>query len=235
MGKRQAGSYSILGKDEAAGATSSPLRMQKARDMAVTWAGAKTICKKTGVTIEEARKVVAVFRESQKRKNHKEILNEMLVATRLMTETAREEFSKKPSGQSAYQVQIMFSEQRALLEHIDKLKRPEAMALDIIQNALQPLIKNMMQDFVAEGRKTMLRCSAIAETPAQREEIEGAFQELMLVMGKQSMTHYGMSGGRVADILKVQQDDIQRLAMVDNKDDDSNRIPFQIRKRLGED
>ena len=193
-------------------------QLEKARELAEAGKGAKTIVKRTGITLREARQIVKAHRAATERKTHKEILNDMLVGTRKMIVKAQAGFMQDPSGKAAYAVQALMSEQRAVLEQLSKEERPEEAALAIIQEAVQPFLKKFLQDVVVESRRTMQKCSNVAESAQQRHEIESAFQDLTKVIGTLASDHYGVSSQRVCSILKCNIEDVRRLASESQND-----------------
>ncbi len=211
-------------------------KMSVARDMVEKGCGVKSIVKKTGINVEDARQMVRAHRESTVRRSNKELLEHMIADFRVMWTVARGEYKKKPDGKSAYQVQIMAQEQRALVEHMEKLDRPEAVALEIIQQTLQVAVKAILADAVGEGRRAMQKCMAVAENRDQQNEIEAAFQEFTTQLGTLAHGHYGMSATKVADIMKCKIEDIKKLAAaVDVKPgqgdiNDTGAIPFVERR-----
>lgn len=205
---------STLGKKSKRKSDIHSVRAQlgKARELAEAGKGAKTIVKKSGVSFDEARQIVKAHRESTDRKSHKEVLDSMLIGTRKMVTKAQKSFMNDPSGKSAYAVQALFSEQRAIIEQLSKESKPEEAALQVIQEAIQPFLKTFLQDVVVESRRAMQKCSDVVESEQQRLAVESAFKELTKVIGTLASSHYGVSSERVCSILKCNIDDVRRLA-----------------------
>lgn len=193
--------------------------LEKARELAEAGKGAKTIVKKSGVSFDEARQIVKAHRESTDRKSHKEVLDSMLIGTRKMVTKAQKSFMNDPSGKSAYAVQALFSEQRAILEQLSKEAKPEEAALQVIQEAIQPFLKVFLQDVVVESRRAMQKCTNVVESEQQRLAIESSFQGLIKTIGSLASGHYGVSSERVCSILKCNIEDVKRLANESSMDD----------------
>lgn len=199
------------------GAVHTRVQLEKARELAEQGKGAKTIVKSTGVDFTEARRIVKSHREAAKRKSHKDILSDMLVATRLMLGKAQAGFLNDPSGKQAYAVQAIMSEQRAILEQLSKEEKPEESALSIIQDVIQPFLKDFLQDVVVESRRAMMKCSSVVDSAQQRHEIEGAFGELTRTIGSIASDHYGLTSQRVCTILSCDMEDVKRIANTSDK------------------
>jgi len=214
MSNKKGGHLSLIDGFAPNGETerSGRAALKKARALAEKGKGSKTLVREAGINIEEAREIVQAYRRAATRRSSKEILEDMLVGTRQMLQKAREGFMADPSGKAAYAVSTILSEQRSILEMLNKEKKPEQLALSILQDAVQILIKDMLRDTVEEARKAQERCVAVSSSTKQREAVEKAFEDMANVLADATDGHYENVANRICEIQSCKIEDVQSLA-----------------------
>lgn len=186
--------------------------MKIARLQAEKGKSIKYIAKASGLTLTEADAIKAAYTGAAQRKSNKEILSEMLNRFRALFPLAESAYRDSPTGYNARAMAEISFEIRAILSNMQELSRPEAAALDVIQNGLQPFIKDLFRDITVEARKARAQCIAVSPDQRAEREIRNAFDRFLESIGVASKERYGEVSEKIGIALKCDLQELRKLA-----------------------
>ena len=216
------------------------LQIKTARHLAKRGKGPKTIARRTGLSIADARTVVQAISGAEQRRSHQDRLSGMLKRIELLLPRAEGMYSRRPSGYHATALVTLTAEIRAMMSHIDRLKRPEQMALAVIQKVLQPFVKATLQGLTEDIRASRARCLAVATSPQTERAIKESFNKLALDIGISVHDKYAAAIEQAGLVLECDIDSLRKLAREsaaaeallnkEKADKDSNVVQFSSRR-----
>lgn len=187
-------------------------QLQSARKLVEKGKGPKTIVKRTGLGIEEARSIYRAVKGIQQRKSHRERLAGLLKRFEAAMPLAEASFTFKPSAYTASCMSTISNEIRALMDHIDELHRPEQQALELIKDVVQPFVHNLLRDTTVEMRRARTECLGVAESPEAERAVRDAFTVLIREFGGTAKTRYSEMVERLGLALQCDLDELRKLA-----------------------